>query len=226
MLTKQFCKTCKKQIEFNSGFVRYYCSKDCFEKSRTRKCGSCGQLFISHKDRNILCDNCFNYDSLSHQDSHPLYKTYVAMIQRCYNPSRNVYDSYGGRGITVSEEWRKDFATFCQDLGPRPEGTTLDRIDNDLGYSKDNCRWVNIYEQRLNRRRFSNSSHKYKGVNKTASGTYTAALRYHGKSIYLGTFAIEEEAAEAYNRKLLELYGDSDFTRKYLNKVDYSDESN
>jgi hypothetical protein len=85
----------------------------------------------------------------------PEYHAGSAMKQRCYNPKRAGYNCYGGRGITVSDEWRYSFATFFADMGPRPEGMSLDRIDNDKGYSKDNCRWATQWQQTLNRRPYA-----------------------------------------------------------------------
>ena len=85
---------------------------------------------------------------------HPLYKTWDSMIGRCYHKTNASYKNYGARGITVCQEWLDDFANFLRDMGNKPEGHTLDRIDNDKGYSKDNCRWATWSEQIRNQRRF------------------------------------------------------------------------
>jgi hypothetical protein len=79
------------------------------------------------------------------------YRTWVQMRRRCLSPTNPAYPSYGGRGIGICDRW-SDFAAFYDDMGPRPEGTTLDRRDNDLGYSPDNCRWATKVQQTRNRR--------------------------------------------------------------------------
>ncbi len=74
------------------------------------------------------------------------------MIERCTNQNHAQYKDYGGRGITICERWRKSFLAFVRDIGRRPEGKTLDRINNDSGYSRENCRWATPKEQTEHRR--------------------------------------------------------------------------
>lgn len=83
------------------------------------------------------------------------YSTWENMIQRCTNPKSRKYYLYGGRGITVCDRWLRSFKAFYEDVGPRPFNTTIDRINGEQGYYKENCKWSNPREQFVNVRFFS-----------------------------------------------------------------------
>lgn len=78
------------------------------------------------------------------------YVSWRAMRERCNNPGNKMYSRYGGRGITVCERW-EDFQNFLADMPPKPEGTTLERIDSDKGYEPSNCRWATRKDQNRNK---------------------------------------------------------------------------
>lgn len=82
----------------------------------------------------------------------PTYRSWNAMLCRCTHPTNKMYHAYGGRGITVCERWMT-FANFLADMGERPAGLTLDRINNDGNYEPDNCKWATRSEQNSNTRR-------------------------------------------------------------------------
>lgn len=82
-----------------------------------------------------------------------VYKVWAGMKDRCNNPKNNFYKNYGGRGIKYTRKW-ENFWGFFEDVGKNhKEGLTLDRIDNNKGYNKENCRWITRKEQLLNTRR-------------------------------------------------------------------------
>ncbi|QDP50286.1 MAG: hypothetical protein Tp178MES00d2C33159851_76 [Prokaryotic dsDNA virus sp.] len=96
------------------------------------------------------------------------YNVWSMMIQRCYEKNHDSYGIYGAAGKTVCDRWlergARGFKNFCEDMGERPKGFKLDRRDNSLGYSPDNCRWVNDKVSVINRGLSSNNTSGVKGV--------------------------------------------------------------
>lgn len=84
---------------------------------------------------------------------HPLYNIWIGMKCRCYNKNSDSYKNYGGRGIKVCKRWRESFENFSTDMGRRPSGKTLDRINNNKGYLPSNCRWASKIDQARNTRK-------------------------------------------------------------------------
>lgn len=80
------------------------------------------------------------------------YQTYNHMLGRCFNQNKPDYRHYGGRGITVCDRWRESFENFLADMGSRPAGMSLDRIDVNGNYEPGNCRWIPVAEQQSNKR--------------------------------------------------------------------------
>lgn len=81
------------------------------------------------------------------------YHSYHSMKARCLNTNHKQYKDYGGRGIVVCKKWLNSFESFLSDMGERPKDKTLDRINNNKNYTKNNCKWSTILEQNNNKRK-------------------------------------------------------------------------
>lgn len=140
------------------------------------KCGKqlSRRLSDLNNGKSKRCASCAckkRYGDFPRDANNPTYRSWQAMRTRCNNPNRKAYKDYGGRGITVCERW-DSYKNFVEDMGERPEGKTLDRMDNDGNYEPDNCRWATRQEQSENTRR-------------------TRLIEYTGKSQSLRTWCRE-----------------------------------
>ena len=131
------------------------------------------------------------------------YSIWVNMKQRCLNPNNTSWRNYGGRGITICKRWLK-FENFYADMGERPKGLTLDRIDNDKGYSPQNCRWTTMKVQALNRSSFNeNKSTGHRNVyylNRTDQiKNYQVIMWRNGRAKSVGYYLTLEEALKGRN---------------------------
>jgi len=136
------------------------------ENSRNRKAQwlcvcDCGEMKVvisaSLVRGHTTSCGCYNKSkrvNITHDSTHtPEYVSWCEMKTRCLNKNRKQWSDYGGRGISICDRWLYSFQNFVADMGPKPtKHHTLDRIENDKGYSPDNCKWSTRLEQNRNRR--------------------------------------------------------------------------
>lgn len=132
------------------------------------------------------------------------YHSWNSMKNRCNNPKLKEYKNYGGRGITYDTRW-EDFREFFKDMGKRPEGTTLDRIDVDKDYCKENCRWATKEEQQRNQRTHHRENVGITFDEKHKTCKWQVGISYKNKR-YASRFKTFEEAKEWRKRKEQELW--------------------
>ena len=131
--------------------------------------------------------------------SHELYIVWHDIVKRCTVKTCTNYGNYGGRGITVCDRWMS-VENFIEDMLPRPEGLTIERIDNNKGYSPDNCKWATYREQAFNKRIREDNKTGVVGVSH-----YGEKYRAQFDMQNLGYFDKIEDATKAVNAARMEL---------------------
>ena len=173
------CQYCKKEFEARTTHIK---------SGNTKSCG------------------CLKGDAHG-LTSHKFYNTWKHMVDRCTNPKIKDYKDYGARGITVCEEWL-DIAVFvawAERTHPNIKGISLDRINNDKGYSPENCRWADKTTQNINQRKRKDNTSGYVGIcwnNK--NNNWIASITVKSKQRNIGSFHTKEEAVLARDNYIIE----------------------
>lgn len=162
--------TVKRRFDVKHGNTRWQCVCDCGKETVVKGYSltsghskSCGCL---NRELSQKANRKHGQTKSNHTKATREYSTWCGVIQRCTNPNNPFFEYYGGRGITVCERWR-DFSAFYADMGNRPDGTSIDRIDNNKGYEPGNCRWVDKVAQQNNLR--SNRKIEFNGKTQSVS---------------------------------------------------------
>ena len=176
------CPYCKKEFECKSKYIKY---------GDTKRCG------CLHKGRRKTHGLTYN----------KFYKSWLDMLSRCTNPKNSSYKNYGGRGITVCEEWLDvaNFVAWCESTYYETDGYSLDRINNDLGYYPENCRWVDRATQAINQRKMKNNTSGFVGITYYKSNKkWGATIGIKNRLVNLGTFKDKMEAVQARDNYIIE----------------------
>ena len=183
------------------------------------KCGFCGTEFkaYTYAINSGYSKSCGCYHKRRVIESHKthglhkskLYKVWVNIKDRILNLKNKRYIDYGGRGITIYEEWKNDFVPFynwaMSNGYEENKNLSIDRIDNDGNYCPENCRWTTKTIQRRNQRIRKDNTSGYKGVSyDKKANKYRAYIKINKKSIHLGSFSTAVEGAIAYNNYIIE----------------------
>jgi len=188
-----FCPYCKKEFKAQA---RYY---------NTIGLKSCGKCASGLRDLSV-------YTRTHGLSTTPIYHVWSAMKARCNNKLNPAFKNYGGRGISVCDEWSNDFKKFydwAMQNGYK-KGLQIDRIDNDGHYTPSNCRYVTPFVNMSNQREMvKTNTSGYKGVSLcNASGKFCSFIKIKGKTKNLGTYSTAIEASGAYEKARTEKYKD------------------
>lgn len=174
------CQYCGKEFE---------CQISSVKNKATRSCG---------------CQKCTGL--ITHGvTKHKGYQVHNDMMRRCYNERTSGYQNYGGRGLTVCEEWLDVVGFISWFDSNYIEGFTLDRIDNDKGYTPDNCRFADKVTQAINRRMKKGNTSGYVGVSyHKGTGRWSTSVGVNYETLYIGLFPTIEEAVQARDNYIIE----------------------
>ncbi len=188
------CQYCKKEFE---------CIVQSVKSGSTKSCGCfTTKLNTTHG----ISQNKF-------------YNTWKHMVDRCTNPKIKAYKDYGGRGISVCEEWLniRNFVDWCDLTHPNMEGYTLDRINNDKGYSPENCTWSDKTTQAINKRRMKNNKSGFVGVcwdKKT--NKWRSSIVVDKKYKYIKMCETEEEAVGFRDQYIIDNHLPHKLSHQYI----------
>ena len=176
------CQYCGKEFEGNTYTIRQGATKSCGCQS--------SKYTISHGLR-----------------YHRMYKTWLGMVHRCYTENFKQYYNYGGRGITVCDEWKdvRNFVRWVDDLSNWEEGLTLDRINTNGNYCPENCTFSNKTIQSINQRKGSNNTSGFVGISWVEKWQrWGARIKMYGKEKHIGHFKTLEEAILARDNYIIQ----------------------
>lgn len=203
---------------------KYWCSCSCGKGGEVERTAS---LLRSGQSRSCGCLQSENAKLQANnnigkgsQNEHKYRTTYICwrnMKARCDDENHHAYRNYGGRGISYVKKWTT-FEGFLEDMGENPIGLTLNRVDVNSGYSKDNCEWVCLVKQGRDRRKPTHGlTSEYKGVSfNKKCGKYKGYINYSGVTYHLGYSTDPKELALKYDSKVFELTGSMSGTNRDL----------
>ena len=177
------------------------------------KCGFCGTKFkartSSVKFGDIKSCGCYKKQAPTKHNlvGTKLYNVWKDIKRRTLNPKFKYYLDYGGRGITICDDWKNDVKSFYDWAMSKgySDDLSLDRIDNDGGYSPENCRWTTRTVQSRNTRVRKDNKSGYKGVSfRKDKNKYQTYININSRRIHLGYFQTAVEGAIAYNNYIIE----------------------